>query len=229
MKQILAFLAGPGLIAALLIFFCGLTFRLLWYFRGLDWRLDRVAYRPRMSAGMAGGLHSIYRWLLPYGTHGWRSHPLLALCFFLFHMGLVLLPPFLLGHTVVFGQAFGFSAPALPQLAADMLAVLSLLGGLFLLLRRISLPETRLLSTFSDYALSALVLLALASGILARMRAESYDLWLLLHIAAGELTLILAPFTKLSHMVLFFATRWQLGADYAIKRGGHRRGPCFPW
>ncbi|MDR3176407.1 MAG: hypothetical protein LBU06_07745 [Desulfovibrio sp.] len=229
MKQLLAFLAGPGLIAALLIFSCGLTFRLVRYFRGLDWRLDRVAYRPQMSAGMAGGLHSIFRWLLPYGTHGWRSYPLLTLCFFLFHAGLVLLPLFLPGHTVVLEQTVGFSPPSLPQFAGDALTALSLFGGFFLLLRRIALPETRLLGTFGDYALSALVLLVLASGLLARMQATNYDLWLLLHIAAGELTLILAPFTKLSHMVLFFAARWQLGADYAVKRGGHRRGPCFPW
>ena len=50
-----------------------------------------------------------------------------------------------------------------------------------------------------------------------------------LHMFSGELILILAPFTKLSHMALFFASRAQLGIDYAVKRGGASRGPAFPW
>ena len=50
-----------------------------------------------------------------------------------------------------------------------------------------------------------------------------------LHIFAAELVLILAPFTKLSHIVLYFMSRGQLGMDYAIKRGGASRGPAFPW
>ena len=41
--------------------------------------------------------------------------------------------------------------------------------------------------------------------------------------------LILAPFTKLSHIVLYFMSRGQLGMDFAIKRGGATRGPVFPW
>ena len=67
------------------------------------------------------------------------------------------------------------------------------------------------------------------TGFATRLHTELYDFWLLCHIISGELLLILAPFTRLSHMVLYFASRWQLGADYAIKRGGRARGPCFPW
>lgn len=67
------------------------------------------------------------------------------------------------------------------------------------------------------------------TGLIARMHTDSYDFWMILHIITGELMLLLAPFTKLSHIVLYFASRWQIGADYSIKRGGHRRGPCFPW
>ena len=46
---------------------------------------------------------------------------------------------------------------------------------------------------------------------------------------SGELFLILAPFTKLSHIVLYFMSRAQLGMDFAIKRGGGTRGGAFPW
>ena len=49
------------------------------------------------------------------------------------------------------------------------------------------------------------------------------------HILTGEAVLLLAPFTKLSHIVLFFMSRGQLGMDYNIKRGGHARETAFPW
>ena len=73
------------------------------------------------------------------------------------------------------------------------------------------------------------MLFVLVAGFLARMQAPGYESWLLWHIFSAELVLILAPFTKLSHIVLYFMSRGQLGMDYAIKRGGASRGPAFPW
>ena len=64
---------------------------------------------------------------------------------------------------------------------------------------------------------------------LARFQIGCYELMLGAHMFSGELILILAPFTKLSHIALFFASRAQLGIDYAVKRGGASRGPAFPW
>ncbi len=40
--------------------------------------------------------------------------------------------------------------------------------------------------------------------------------------------LIAIPFTKLSHLVLFFCSRVQLGMDYGIKRGG-MKGKGLVW
>jgi nitrate reductase gamma subunit len=72
-----------------------------------------------------------------------------------------------------------------------------------------------------------MLILALATspfvtGLLARYEVGNYSFWLLAHILSGELLLVAIPFTKLSHIVLFFATRAQLGMDYAIKRGGKK-------
>lgn len=229
MAQLYNFLSGPGLAISLLIFFGGMIFRLVWYFRGLDWKLERVAYRPWMKEGMKGGVHSIFKWLLPYGTVGWRAQPFFALCFFMLHFGAVLIPFFLLGHNVVLEERFGFSFPTIPQGLADVLAVATIIGIIFIVLRRIALTEVRILTTKYDYFILALVFVPFVTGFVARMHWGSYDFWLLVHIISGEVMLILAPFTKLSHMALYFGSRWQIGADYSIKRGGHDRGPCFPW
>ena len=224
-----SFLTGPMLFVSLAVFFCGLIYRLVMYFKGLDWRLERVGYRPNINAGMKGGLYSAGKWLIPYGTFGWRAQPFFTVCFFLFHSGAVLVPIFLIGHNIVLQETFGFSFPTMPQLLADVLAVAAIIGAIFITLRRISLAEVRILTTCYDYFILALATVPFITGFIARLHVGSYDFWLTCHILTGELMLILAPFTKLSHIALFFASRWQIGADYAIKRGGGSRGPCFPW
>ena len=229
MAQLYDILTGPGLAISLAVFFGGLIFRFVWYFKGLDWRLERVAYKPHMAMGMKGGLYSAYKWLVPFGTFGWRSQAFFTLCFFLFHIGAVLVPIFLIGHNVVLQERFGFSFPTLPQRLADILAVATIIAAVFIVLRRIALAEVRILTTWYDYFILALATVPFITGFIARMHVGSYDFWLLCHIISGELMLLLAPFTKLSHITLYFASRWQIGADYSIKRGGHRRGPCFPW
>ena len=88
---------------------------------------------------------------------------------------------------------------------------------------------TVLLFLLKGVGILLLVLFVLVAGFLARMQAPGYESWLLWHIFSAELVLILAPFTKLSHIVLYFMSRGQLGMDYAIKRGGASRGPAFPW
>ena len=228
MAQLFSFLTGPGLAIALAVFFGGLLFRFIWYFKGLDWRLERVAYKTHLSMGMQAGVHSALKWLVPFGTFGWRAQPFFTLCVFLLHLGAIFLPFFLLGHNEVLRNSFGFSFPSMPQLLADILTVGAIVGIFFIVLRRIALAEVRILTTWYDYLILALVAVPFVTGFVARTHVGGEG-WLLVHIISGEVMLVLAPFTKLSHIVLYFASRWQIGADYGIKRGGHRRGPCFPW
>lgn len=223
------FLAGTGLIISLLVFILGLAWRIVWYIRGLDWKLDRVAYRPHFKLGIKGGVQSALRWMLPFGTYGWRSKPFFTLFTFLFHIGVVLVPLFLTGHSVMLKKALGFGLPSMPQGLADFLTVLAVLGLVFLVLRRLTLPEVRILTSREDWLVLTLAGLPLVSGCFAAAHLGGYDFWLTLHMLSGEIMLIAAPFTKLSHIVLYFMSRGQLGMDFAIKRGGEYRGPAFPW
>ena len=54
------FLTGPMLWAAFLIFVIGLARRVVLYIRGLDWRLERVAYGPGRKIGMKGAISSFW-------------------------------------------------------------------------------------------------------------------------------------------------------------------------
>lgn len=221
------FLTGPMLWVSFGIFFFGLLYRIIWYIRGLNWQLDRVAYRAHMSLGVKGALRSIIYWLIPFGSMGWRTKPLFTIMFYGFHFGLVLVPLLLEGHAVMIEEGLGIPWPSMPMWLADILTVGALVAAVFILLRRIGLPEVRILTTAYDYFLLAASVAPLLTGFLAVHQAGDYQFWLLAHIFSAEVLLILVPFTKLNHIVGFFLSRGQLGMDFGIKRGGEKRD--FAW
>jgi len=214
------FLTGPMFWLSITIFVVGMIARLVMYFRGLSWQLDRVAYKAFPAQGLKGAWRSIYRWLLPFGTQSWRKQPFITVLFFGFHLGAVLVPLFLLAHNVFLKEKIGFSLFTLNPAIADLLTWMVVVSAVGFALRRIALPEVRILTTSYDYFILLLSAAPFVTGLLARYEVGSYGFWLTLHILLGELLLISAPFTKLSHIVLFFASRAQLGMDYGIKRSG---------
>jgi nitrate reductase gamma subunit len=222
------FLTGPMFWLSLGIFLIGMTVRFFLYFKGLNWQLDRVAYTAHSVQGLKGALRSIVRWLIPFGTYGWRRQPFMTVVFFGFHIGAVLVPLFLLAHNLFLKEKIGFSLITLNPLLADVLSWMVVGSALFLVLRRIALPEVRILTTPYDYLILLISVAPFVTGLLARYEVGSYSFWLILHILCGEVLLIAIPFTKLSHIVLFFASRAQLGMDYAIKRGG-MKGKGMAW
>lgn len=206
----------------------GMLVRAFLYFKGLDWQLDRVAYRAYPVQGLKGGLRSVFIWLIPFATHGWRRQPFMTLLFFGFHTGAVLVPLFLIGHNLFLQEKVGFSLFTINQVAADILSWLVIFCAVLLVLRRIALPEVRILTTAYDYFILFISTAPFITGLIARYEIGNYSFWLLIHIICGEILLIAIPFTKLSHIVLFFASRIQLGMDYAIKRGG-LKGKGVAW
>ncbi|MDL2314185.1 respiratory nitrate reductase subunit gamma [Desulfovibrio sp. OttesenSCG-928-C14] len=227
----LKFLTGTGLSIALAVFVIGLLTRFVLYFLGLDWRLERIAYKPDMAHGLKGGLWSVLKWMIPMGTRGWKAQPLVSVATFLMHLGVVFVPLFLLGHNAILEQTVGISLPSLPRGLSHVLTILGIAGAGYMLYRRLTLPYVRILTTRQDYLLIGLACFLLVTGFLAAVGFAGYGFWLFLHVLAGDILLIIAPFTKLSHIVLFFASRIQIGMDFAIKRGGHERegGALFPW
>lgn len=222
-------LYGPFLYIAVAVFVIGMIVRVVLYINGLSQKLDRIAYKPKMGIGLKGAFHSIIKWMIPGGTRAWRINPFMTAVFFMFHIGMVLLPFFLLQHAVVIEYMFGISLPALPGALADILSVVALLGFFGLVYRRFAVLAAKALTTKQDWLVLALAGLPLITGIMFRFSTSGYEFWEFAHILTAEIFLIAAPFTKLSHIVLFFMTRAQIGMDYAIKRGGQNRGPAFPW
>jgi len=222
------FVTGPLAWLSFAIFFIGLIVRIVWYIRGLDWKLDRVTYGVNTSFGVKGAIRSILFWLFPYGTRSWRNNPWFTFWVFLLHIGLLMTPIFLLGHNILLKERWGISLWTLPEGVADVLTVLVIVSVVFLILRRIALPEVRLITTAYDYLLLAIAVAPFITGFLAFHRTPDYYFWLMAHIISGEILLVAIPLTKLSHFILFFLSRAQLGMDYGIKRGG-MKGKGFAW
>jgi nitrate reductase gamma subunit len=214
------FVTGPLAWLAFIVFFVGIVVKLVLYVRGLDWKLDRVTYSVNTSYGVRGALRSIGFWLMPYGTQSYRNNPGFTLALFVMHIGLILTPVFLLGHNILLEERWGVSLPSLPEGATDVLTVGVIAAALLLLLRRIALPEVRIITTAYDVLLLAIAAAPFVSGLIARYAHADGQLWTIVHVLCGEIFLVAIPLTKLSHFVLFFATRAQLGMDYGIKRGG---------
>ena len=227
MPQFYQFITGPLLWLSFGIFFVGLTVRVVRYVQGLDWQLDRVAYRAHPGLGLKGALRSIVHWLVPFWSMGWRAKPLYTAIFFIFHIGLMVTPLFLVGHTVIFRERWGVDWPTLSMGLADVLTLGVMITAACIAIRRLALPEVRIVTSFYDYFLLLLSVAPFVTGFLAVHQAPRYQLWLYSHILSGELLLVAIPFTKLFHEVGFFLSRGQLGADFGIKRG--YKGKGFAW
>lgn len=222
------FLTGTFFWLSLGICLVGMLVRFIMYFRGLSWQLDRVAYKEYPALGAKGAWRSIYKWLIPFGTYGWRKQPVMTLAFFGFHLGAVLVPLCLLGHNLFLQEKIGISFFTISNTFANILSWTAVISLSFLLLRRLVLPEVRIMTDLHDYLVLLISLAPFVTGLMARYQVGDYSFWLNMHIFCGEILLIAIPFTKLSHVFLFFASRAQIGMDFGIKRGG-QKGTKFAW
>ena len=221
-------LSGPVFVFSAAVCILGLIARIIWYIRGLDWQIDRVAYTQYPWAGIKGALRSILHWIVPFASSNWRLKPFFTIIFFVFHIGILMVPLFLEGHMVILEQRVGISWPSIPMPVADFFTLAVLVAGLCILIRRFALPEVRILTSTYDVLLLLLTLAPFLTGYLAVKNVDGYNAWLIAHIIFGNLLLLAIPFTKLSHVVMFFLTRAQIGMDFGIKRGG-RKGRGIVW
>ncbi len=222
------FVTGPLAWLAFAVFFIGITYRIVMYVKGLHWQADRVAYKAFFSHGVKGAIRSVVFWLVPFGTRGWRTYPFMTVLFFVFHFCLIFTPIFLQAHNILLQERWGFSLPAISDPTADALTIMLIVTGVFLVLRRIALPEVRILTTAYDYLIIAITVAPFITGFFAYHDTANYQFWLIAHILSGEIMLMAIPFTKLSHFALFFMSRGQLGMDFGIKRGG-MKGRGLAW
>jgi nitrate reductase gamma subunit len=223
------FLTGPLAWFSFLVFFLGILIRSFLYIKGLDSKIDRVTYKVNTASGIKEAIRSIVFWLIPFSTRGWRTQPLMTVLFFIFHISLFTSTLFLKAHNMILQERWGISIITIPEVISDYLTIAVLVTATIFIIRRIALPQVKILTKMSDYLILIISVAPFLTGFLAFHQFGDYTFWMLGHIISGELLLIVIPFTKLSHSFLFFCTRAQLGMDYGIKRGGMKRQKGMAW
>ena len=208
-------LTGPVLWITFIIFLGGLAMRTAFLFR-LSLKKDSVFYN---HVSLSWGLKSILHWILPWASASMRKQPFFTLMVFSFHLTLLAVPLFLNAHNIMWDEAFGLSLWSIPDILADVMTIILIASAVFLIIRRIRRPEVRILTSVWDYALLILTTAPFITGFFAYHQWGPYETLLILHILSAQVLLILIPFTKLSHMILFFFTRAFIGFEMGGRRG----------
>jgi nitrate reductase gamma subunit len=200
---------------AFIIFFAGLAVRVAFLY-GLSKERDKVFYNHTSAEW---GFKSIIHWLIPLGSTSMRSQPIFSVVFYVFHVCLLAVPLFLFAHNMLWNEAFGISLWSMSDSVADILTMVLIACVIFLIIRRMVRPEVRILTTAWDYTLLVLTLLPFLTGFLAYRQVGPYETMLVLHVFFGEVMLVVIPFSKLGHLILFFFTRAFIGFEMGARRG----------
>ncbi|MGB5618800.1 MAG: respiratory nitrate reductase subunit gamma [Desulfobacterales bacterium] len=214
MREIYNFVSGPLAWLAFILFFGGCLYRLVRLFMLVKEK------EPFIFTYMSWkySLRSIFHWIIPFGTVNWRRHPVLTVVTFVFHIALVIAPIFLLSHVILVDEALNLSWWALPDAWADVLTVVVIIGCVFFLVRRLTQPEVKFVTSASDFVILAVVAAPFITGFIAYHQWIDYPVMMILHVVAGEVLLVAMPFTRLSHMLLSPFSRAYMGSEFGKVR-----------
>lgn len=202
---------GPALWLSLAVLFGGSAWRI-----AAIWRLGSRAdlSEPRETRLLAGALRGIFVRMLPRKDLS-RSGTLGYLNGYVYHLGLAVIVFGYLPHIRFIERLTGLAWPALPGPAVYVAAGITFVSLFLALLERLTDPVRRLLSGFDDYFSWFVVLLPLATGMVAIDQSD--PLPVSVHLLSVELLLVWLPFGKLGHAFLVFFSRGITGAALARK------------
>ncbi len=214
-----SFVEGPLLWLAFLIFILGSLIRAA-MFLSVSTKKDKIIYQHFSWKYVFA---TLVRWILPLNKD-LAKNPVFSILGYIFHICLIIVPIWYASHITLWEESrFEWSWSSIPDEMADWMTLIFLAIAIFFLLRRIFSADIRLISTFSDYLLLIVTALPFLTGyFLTHGTLDSIgflgDNMQLLHMLSAELMLILIPFTKLSHYILFFFSRGSSGVEFG-RRG----------
>lgn len=220
--DLLEFARGPALWISLMVLIAGSIWRVVGIVR-FGARADLS--EPRSTRLLAGAMRGIFvRMIL---RKEFRLTGKLGLVNgYLYHLGLAVIVFGYLPHIRFIERLTGLAWPAMPEPLLFFAVGLTFISLLIALMERLTDPVRRLLSGFDDYFSWFVVMLPLATGMIAIHQsyppgtapAPPLDpLPLAIHLLSVELLIVWLPFGKLAHTFLVFASRGVSGAALARK------------
>ncbi|MGB5200707.1 MAG: nitrate reductase [Sedimenticolaceae bacterium] len=215
--SLLDFARGTALQWSLYIFVVGIIWRILGaalLMRRKDMSRARISGAERVKDGAM----TILTRSLPPRTFEERirfSH----ITGYIWHIGYFVVVLFFVPHILFFQSFLGFDWPGLPNPMILVIGAITLATLVVLLVRRMTHPVLKLISTADDYISWVVATLPLITGYLVVARVGlPYETLLGLHVLSFCLLLIWFPFGKLMHVFFIFPSRYNVGAIFA-RRG----------
>jgi len=213
LEQWISFAKGPLFAFSLLVMLLGLLRLVIIQVYSLILRKGR---RLR-NAPWKKILTDASTWVIPV-RHLIAGTRVFSIVSYLFHIGILVVPILLMDHIALWENFFGVNLPAIGRGLGDVLTLFTLGCVVLLFGYRLFVPRLRSMSMFMDYVLLGMIFIPFASGYLAshpNANPFPWNVMMLVHILSAEALFIAVPFTKLSHIVLFFFDRvsqlhWQL-------------------
>jgi len=209
--ELLQFARGPALWASVAVLLAGSLWRIVGIVR-LGAKPDLSA--PRSTRLLSGAMRGIFARMVPRVEFRLRK----KLSFwngYVYHVGLAVIAFGYLPHIHFVERLTGLAWPPLPDAAVYVCVGLTFVSLFIALMERLTDPVRRLLSGFDDYFSWAVVVLPLATGMIAIQQSD--PLPLAIHLMSVELLFVWLPFGKLAHAFLVFASRGVTGAALARK------------
>jgi nitrate reductase gamma subunit len=217
MEGLLQFLEGPLLTFVAVVLVLGLLRHVVLSLWAL---VEAVRKAGDHDIPFAKVLRNTATWVFPV-TRLHRSLPLFSYASFFFHVGVLLSALFLREHIDLFGR-LGLNWPSLPRPYVDWLALLAFAGLSVLLGYRIYSRQSRAVSSLADYLILVMLIVIVGMGYLAGQswNVVPYSVTMVIHIATGSTFLVLVPFTKVAHCVLFPLVRLSSEIGWHLTREG---------
>lgn len=214
MTELYTFLTGPLTWLAFGVLVFGAIYRLT-YMWALAKKKDGSSIYYMDSKF---GLRSIFRWLTPFATLGWRENSSVTGVTFIFHLCLLAVPIFLGAHEAMWQTAFGISFWTIPNQIADYLTLVVIAGGIFFAVRRLTNPTVKFVSTWKDWGTLIMVVAPFVTGFLAYHQFFNYNVMIVLHVISGLIWIAMIPFARLSHVLFFWFSRIYIGSEFGKVR-----------
>jgi len=209
--ELLQFARGPALWASVAVLIAGSLWRVAGILR-LGSKPDLS--EPRSTRLLAGALRGIFARMIPR-TEFRHRNKLGVWNGYVYHVGLAVIVFGYLPHIFFIERLTGLGWPPLPEPVVYLSVGLTFVSLFIALMERLTDPVRRLLSGFDDYFSWCVVVLPLATGMIAIQQSDLLPL--AIHLLSVELLFLWLPFGKLAHAFLVFASRGVTGAALARK------------
>lgn len=217
------FIRGPMTWISFIVFFAGTIFQFFKIY-SLTRELDITQFTPG-----PGKILSVKKpedektdWLTWLKLSIAGVNPFMTVVSTVFHVLLVIMPIFVLGHNILLDNSFGISlvSLSLPEGLSDFFTIIVIICAAIFLFRRMFLDRVKAITTWADYLFLFLAAAPFVTGFFAYHQVfDNYRLIIALHILFGELMLMAIPFTKFIHMVYFVIIRFNVLSEWGFGKG----------